>query len=123
MKKVLMVWWIVLLSLALVFGAVAIVLSVKKSYAENHYEQTVEMKKYAGLLSIENTLGCGEMDCKFCNGQKVGFVYREIEGNTYYYLKFVYYRNLFVFWIVSLTMMAGCTASGFVVLAKWKKVK
>ena len=113
MKNVCLKVGLIALALALVFGVALIVLSVKKEYAENHYEQTVKMEKYAGVLAIENTLGCGKMDCKYCNGQTVGFVHREIEGNTYYYTQFVYYKAVFGLWVacIVLTSISGVTAS------------
>lgn len=106
---------IVSLCLALVFGVALIVLSIKKAYAVEHYENNYHEGLH-GLFGAYDYYGCGKADCKYCNGR-----------NEQFYHDFLYYRIIKGFLVASivLTGTSGATAvlSIIVLSVKGKRKK
>lgn len=64
---------------------VAVSMSTKLSYAENHYEVTKHTD--TSLWKVRPTVyGCGEIDCEYCNGQ--------VQKNKYEFDSFVFYKTV-----------------------------
>lgn len=114
MKNVCLKVGLIALALALVFGVALIVLTVNREYAKLHYNQ------YITEVSFGYRIGCGKVDCKYCNGQtaKHGGSFYSTERDRYGYAKSVYYDFLFFrtvtgFWVacIVLTSISGVTAS------------
>lgn len=86
-------------------------LSISREYAENHYQVNNEVSTTISHINFLD-FGCGKNDCKYCNGRKVsgGYTYQHE-----YAEKFVYYRTVSTFRIVSLVCMiisaVGLTAT------------
>lgn len=92
---------LVLSILVVMFLSAFVGLSISREYAENHYQVNNEVSTTINLINFLD-FGCGENDCKYCNGRKVsgGYTYQHE-----YAEKFVYYRTVSTFRIVSLVCM------------------
>lgn len=99
MKKISIIVTIVCFTLCIACTISCICLSVSCDYAETHYTVTQKITGYtAGNAApgqhsynwpSEWSYGCGEFDCKYCNGQLA-----EHQKNTFSdYDYFVYYRT------------------------------
>lgn len=85
MRKTFLVLGICFAAIAIVFATTLIVSSVELSYSENHYEVTYKHKTSDTVLGrLDSGYGCGDMDCKYCNGKK-----KQIS-----YSNFVFYRTM-----------------------------
>lgn len=133
MKNVCLKVCLIALALALVFGVALIVLTVKKGAAEHHYDHYQKTENYESIRTTYLYYGCGEKDCKYCNGERHYIRYnssnKDIDLTIHYgrsiykssitseerelFREFYYYRTIFVFWIASivLTAVCGVTAS------------
>lgn len=124
------VWKIVLivsLCLALVFGVVLIVLSVKREYAKLHYRNSMRE------VNIKWAFGCGEKDCHYCTGQTVTHSKRlthKFYSNDRYvqiYYEFIYFRTIHAFWLASFILtgisLLTATVAGVFVIRKRKKAE
>ena len=94
---------LVLSVLVVMFLSAFVGLSISREYAENHYQVTYEKVEHKFVVTVElDYWGCGENDCKYCNGKQVqGSVPYQHE----YSEKFVYYRTISGFRIASLVCM------------------
>ncbi len=111
--------FILTLSLLLVvFLSTFVGLTIGKEYAENHYQTNTATDEVSSTLWFID-FGCGENDCKYCNGKVVH------GGHTYkheYAEEFVYYRTLDAFWIVSLVgMCVSAFGLGTTLIIKYKE--
>ncbi len=92
-------------------------LTIGKDYAENHYQTNTTTDKVSSTIWFID-FGCGENDCKYCNGKVVhgGYTYK-----PEYAEEFVYYRTLNTFWIVSLVGICISTVGlGTTLVMKYK---
>jgi len=101
---------IILSALLAIFISLFTGFSVSKNYAENHYEVnyeciTSESPIIAGLTYHSYYYGCGENDCKYCNGKKVNANESNGEYKPEYANQFVYYETISAFRITFLVCM------------------
>ena len=93
-----------------IFVSVFTGLSISKNYAENHYEVNYECISsesplIAGFIVHSYYYGCGENDCKYCNGKKVNANESNGKYQHEYAEQFVYYETINTFRIISLVGM------------------
>lgn len=114
MKNVCLKIGLIALALALVFGVAIVVLSIKKEYAEDHYSRSYKENEQYGespilgrvYLGTLTGYGCGEKDCKYCDG-------------IYYasrYSSFIYYRTIRGFLVASIVLTAVCGVTSCVTI-------
>lgn len=101
---------IIILSVLLaLFLSSFIGLSVGEKYAINHYEANYEKTDYGIFTHYE--FGCGENDCKYCNGKKA------IDSTPHWSdslaEQFVYYNTINTFKVVSL--VGTCVVSAGII--------
>lgn len=92
MKKISIIVTIVCFTLCIACTISCICLSVSCDYAETHYTVTQEVTGYTTSQykrPSEWSYGCGEFDCKYCNGQLAE--HQKYTFSDYDY--FVYYRT------------------------------
>ena len=93
---------LVLSVLMVAFLSSFIGLSISRDYANNHYEVNHEKVKYT--LSVElDYYGCGENDCKYCNGKKVmgSLPYSQEDSSQFVYYKTVNtFRTIFLICLI-----------------------
>ena len=144
MKNVCLKIGLIALALALVFGVVLVVLSVKKGAAEHHYDHNQETKKFEYTYTTYLYYGCGDKDCKYCNGERHYIRYnssdddigltiqygRRIQKSTItkeereLFREFYYYHTIFVFWIASIVLTAVCgVTAGVTIPLHFKREK
>ena len=100
------------------------VLSVKMDYAVNHYEATT-VKHRSGTKNWVDygfaSVGCGEMNCKFCEGK---ILHSGHDSSRINYREFVYYSTMvkfeifFVILEIFIFLFNAGTVVVFVVFAK-----
>lgn len=95
---------LVLSVLVVMFLSAFVGLSISKDYSHNHYQVSGERGEYKhfGITIETHYWGCGEDDCKYCNGKRVS---GSVPYQHEYAEKFVYYRTVSTFRIVSLVCM------------------
>lgn len=81
--------------------------SISKNYAENHYEVSYERisSEILNVTVYSHYYGCGENDCKYCNGKKVNANESNGKYQPEYAEQFVYYETINTFRIISLVGM------------------
>lgn len=85
MRKPFLFLGICFLVIAIAFTATLIVSSIELDYSENHYEVTYKHPTSDTTLGrLDSGYGCGDMECKYCNGKK----------NQTIYSNFVFYRTM-----------------------------
>lgn len=109
---------IIFSALLAIFLSCFIGFSIGKDYAANHYEVNRGEKDYGIITHYE--FGCGENDCKYCNGRKVS------DSSPYWSEslaeQFVYYRTLNTFKVVSLvTTITAATCLTVTIGIKYKE--
>ena len=112
------VFILVLSILVVMFLSSFVRLSISREYAENHYQVNHEENKITSSIKFYD-FGCGENDCKYCNGRKVsgGFTYQHE-----YAEQFVYYRTVSTFRIISLVcMIVSAVGLGTMLIIKYKE--
>ncbi len=104
MKKINLVV-IIFSVLTILFLSSFIGLTISKTYAENHYEVTYSKvdENWFGSTITHHMRGCGKEECKYCNGKTVNVSLTDTPEE--YSNKFVYYRTIKTFEIVSLVLM------------------
>lgn len=130
MKKTCFIISIICFALCIACTITCICLSVSCDYAETHYTVTRKITGYtAGNAApghhsynwpSEWSYGCGEFDCKYCNGQLA-----EDRGSSFSdYNYFVYYRTTSGFKTASLvgSIIFGVSSAVFFALS-FKKQK
>lgn len=134
MKKTCFIISIICFALCIACTVACICLSVSCDYAETHYTATKKIVSVTGSSSLlknesrlrdydfshEYTYGCGEFDCKYCNGQLA-----EDRGSSFSdYNYFVYYRTTLGFKTASLvgSIIFGVSSAVFLALS-FKKTK
>lgn len=130
MKKTCFIISIICFALCIACTVACICLSVSCDYAETHYTVTQKITGYtAGNAApgqhsynwpSEWSYGCGEFDCKYCNGQLA-----EDRGSSFSdYNYFVYYRTTSGFKTASLvgSIIFGVSSTVFFALS-FKKTK
>lgn len=95
------VFILVLSILVVMFLSSFIGLSVGCNYAKNHYIANRRITSFS-MEYTEYEYGCGEEDCKYCNGRTAT---GESLKNSDYKEVFVYYRTINGFRIASLVCM------------------
>ena len=117
MRKTFLFLGICFFIIAIAFTATLIVSSVELDYSENHYEVTYKRPTSDTTLGrLDSGYGCGDMECKYCNGKK----------NQTIYSNFVFYRtmnSLKTASIIILPITGGLSIASFVafVLIKYQK--
>ncbi|GEM_PF-5405765 len=110
--------------LLVVFLSSFIGLSIGKEYANEHYSVNYreETDSRLGVILKIHYWGCGENDCKYCNGKSIS---ESLPYQNEYAEQFVYYRTISGFCTAALVCMivTACGLALALVIKYWPAIK